>query len=362
MEIQIGGQHSAQEIAEGDIDRRAVVEGTCTDREKLLGGAACFHAQPFGQGHRNVPVIRCAATGAEDTEEVVGSPRIDGEIGVEHRRHQHRAAIVRFDLGLDVVGVRARPERAAQRRPHSGRLAELLREPDERIRGGYLRLDRRRTGTLVDLHLGIELQIEQPAARLAQGIEKHVPVREVGEQRRQIGESLVERRNVDIGGLHEIFTDAVDDRMRRFVGDDVVRQTGENGLAGQIAPGIGAAGLEITEHDAVDTGIVEGIGLAHRMRKQIEAAGCGGPLLRRDVGRMRDFPPVNAPAQRRLESLQGLAGDRIDHLLMEARIGVARSKASGNQQIWIVEVHRLVVRLGGPVVVDDRKSLPDRAG
>jgi hypothetical protein len=75
---------------------------------------------------------------------------------------------------------------------------------------------------LVDLHLGIELQIEQPAAGLAQGIEEHLSVREVVKQRRQVGESFMERRNVDVGGFHEIFAYAVDDRMRRFMGDDVV--------------------------------------------------------------------------------------------------------------------------------------------
>jgi hypothetical protein len=74
------------------------------------------------------------------------------------------------------------------------------------------------------------------------------------------------------------------------------------------------------------------------------------------------LPPVNAPAERRFESLQGLAGDRIDHLLMKARIGVARSKTSGDQQFRVVEIYRRVVGLVGTVVVDDREPLPYRSG
>jgi hypothetical protein len=77
---------------------------------------------------------------------------------------------------------------------------------------------------------------------------------------------------------------------------------------------------------------------------------------------MRDLPPVNLAAEGSLEPLQGLAGYRIDHLLMEARIGVAWRKASGDQQLGVVEVHRGVAGLVGAVVVDDRESLPTGPG
>ena len=60
-------------------------------------------------------------------------------------------------------------------------------------------------------------------------------MREVAEQRREVGEALVEGQHVGIGRLGEVGADAVDDGVRHLVRDDVVRQAGEDALAGQVA-------------------------------------------------------------------------------------------------------------------------------
>ena len=57
------------------------------------------------------------------------------------------------------------------------------------------------------------------------------------EQRDDVGEALVERQHVDVGRLEEIAAQAVHDGVRHLVGDDVVRQAGEDGLARQVRPG-----------------------------------------------------------------------------------------------------------------------------
>ena len=70
---------------------------------------------------------------------------------------------------------------------------------------------------------------------------------------------------------------------------------------------------------------------------------------------------MNAPPQGTFEALQGFARYGVDHLLMETRIGVTRSKAAGNQQFRVVEIYWEVVSLGRAVVIDDRESLSDRS-
>src|SRR5260370_34752906 len=144
--------------------------------------------------------------------------------------------------------------------------------------------------------------------------------------------------------------------MRRFMRDDVVRQAGEPGLAGQVAARLGAAGLEIAEQNAVRRGAVEGIGLAHCVRKKIETFGSRCPRRWRGTG-LLDSPPVNLPAESRFEPLQGFACHRVDHLLMEARIGFTRSEASANQQFRVVEVDGCVISLGEAIVVYDSHPL-----
>ena len=51
-----------------------------------------------------------------------------------------------------------------------------------------------------------------------------VGIGEVQEQRDQIGEALMKRRHVDVGRFHERRAQAVEQRMRRFVRDDVMAQ------------------------------------------------------------------------------------------------------------------------------------------
>ena len=80
-------------------------------------------------------------------------------------------------------------------------------------------------------------------------------MREVTEQGHDVGERLVERGHVRIRLLHEVASDAVDDRVGHLVHDDVMRQARVDDLAGQVVSLI-LFGLESTR-----TGFREPCGL-----------------------------------------------------------------------------------------------------
>src|SRR5262249_54910039 len=67
-------------------------------------------------------------------------------------------------------------------------------------------------------HGGSELKIVQSPAGLLDRVEKGFLVREVAEQRCEVGESLVKGQHVGIGRLREIGAHAVENRVRYLVG------------------------------------------------------------------------------------------------------------------------------------------------
>ena len=85
---------------------------------------------------------------------------------------------------------------------------------------------------------------------------------------------------------------------------------------------MGAAGAEVAEKNALRVTAVEGIRLRHGVGIEIEHVASRRRRLARALVEAR---PVNTPAEGNLEALQRFAGDRIDHLLMKARIGLGGS-------------------------------------
>ena len=115
-----------------------------------------------------------------------------------------------------------------------------------------------------------EFGLIKPAAGVLDRVDQRIVLREVREQRAQIGEAFVKRQHVGIGGLREIRPDAVDDRVGHLVRDDVLRQTGENELAGKIAALSGLVRGEVAKQNSVRLRAVIGIGLLHRVRVELE--------------------------------------------------------------------------------------------
>ena len=86
--------------------------------------------------------------------------------------------------------------------------------------------------------------------------------REVLEHRHDVGEGLVERQDVDVARLLIAPMQSVEQRMRRLVRDDVVRQTGEHHAAERLVVGLGAHLGKIAEQQRDLLGTVIGVGLA----------------------------------------------------------------------------------------------------
>ena len=74
----------------------------------------------------------------------------------------------------------------------------------------------------------------QVAARPGDLVRQHFRKREVLKERDDVGEGFVERQDVRVGRLHEVLVEAVEQRMRRLVRDDVVRQAREDHAAGEL--------------------------------------------------------------------------------------------------------------------------------
>ena len=119
----------------------------------------------------------------------------------------------RARVGLARLPVAVRsgaPKRVAQRRAPPGRPAELLRELAEQV---------------------LAVQI---AARARDLVSQHARIGEVLEQRDDVGERLVEGGHVGVARLVEARMHAVEQRVRGFVRDDVVRQAGEDHRARRV--------------------------------------------------------------------------------------------------------------------------------
>ena len=158
-----------------------------------------------------------------------------------------------------------------------------------------------------------------------------VRVREVEEQRHEIGEPFVERRHVDVGRDEKHRPQAVEQRVRGLVHDDVVAQ----GRADQTLPhhesGRVGTGVEIAERQIAALAAVAGIAAAKAERPddqpQRTVGGHGGR-------------PGDVAAERAPEGRVGQAADGIDHLQMKVAVQRRRREAARQQQVGIVEIER----------------------
>ena len=224
----------------------------------------------------------------------------------------------------------------AQRRAAAGGPAELLRELREQA-------------------LGVQV-----AARPADLALQHRRVREVLEERHDVGERLVECVDVRVARLVESRVDAVEEGVRHLVRDDVVRQAGEDERPRDVMDVLGRDG-EISEQQRLLLRAVVGVPVPQRVWVDAQSPhelpsvlAVGGPE-----------PPVrperHAP-ERPLEVPNRGHGDRVDHLLVELRIGLRRQQAVLREQVWVVEVHRSVDHVAGGIAVHDLDVLADRPG
>ena len=228
----------------------------------------------------------------------------DVEERIHHRGDQQLAARVLLLIFRHVHVVLAGREldRAAQRLAAHGRElgAHLLRQAEQH----RLRAVPRASRYLAAMSL------PSPRALRSSSAPDHIGQRKHRQQRHDVGEALVERRLVGRRRLQIAPAQAVEDRVRRLVRDDVVRQAGVDRLA--------ARPREVTEEYSPVVPGIERVGVREGVRG--------------DVNLVAVRAPWNAPAEREFELRQRSHDDRIDVLRVE---------------LWIVE-QPLVVAFRSP--------------
>ncbi len=346
-QVDVGGDQGPQVVAEGDVDRRAVVESPDAHSQDVVGGLGGLLRQPSDQIRVDLPRSEHAAPPGGDAQQIDDARLVDAQEGIEHRGDQDRPAGVGFTGAVDLlrVGLLRPPfpgrsvdlaQGIPQRAPPPDRLAELLGE------------------------LGEQVLFRQIAAGLGDLVAQHLGVGEVLEERHDVGEGLVEGQDVDVARLDEAPVHAVQQGVGRLVGDDVMGEAGEDRAAGEDALGAGRRGGKVAEQERLLDGAVVGVGLAQRMGVDAQAAHelVAVPACP-PVGRHR---PERTPAEGLLEVADGRHRDRIDHLLVKLGVALRRRQPILRQQMGIVEVHRRVAGAVGVIHVDHLEVFPDRPG
>ena len=323
-DLEVRRDERAEIVAEREIDRRAVVERPHADRQQVAGGLRGLVGEPFDQVGMQRAFRQHAAAARGDADEIDGAPLVDPEKRIEHGGDEDRAALVgllraheRRRIGLEPrPGPRRRidaADRAAQRPVPTRRLAEL------------------------DRQLGQQVARAQVAAGPGDLVAQHAGQREVLEQRDQVGEGLVERERVRIARVEQGRVDAVEDRVRRLVGHDVLGQAREHGAAGIDASRIGVRGREVAEEQRLALRIVERVLLPQRVRVDAQLTDIDGC-----VGALHVRRPQHAAPEGVLEVLDRPHRHRVHHLLVELRVGFGRREPALGEQGAIVEVDGLV--------------------
>ena len=234
--IGVGGDHRAQELAERDVDRRAVVERANAHRQHVLRRLRRFGGEPRRPGPdaarraagrrcrrwRAGAGRRCACRRCRGTRR---TPRRRG-----WRRARAAASVVSYSAGSGLCGrqllvagsILPIASRSAPRSPLDA--AELAGQLAEQV-----------------------LLVAQVAARARDLVPQDLREREVLQQRDDVGERLVKGADVGVGRLQEVPVHAVEQRMRGLVRDDVVRQAGEDHAAGHVIAGVVLDRLEVAE-------------------------------------------------------------------------------------------------------------------
>ena len=216
IELEVRRHDRAQVVAEGDVDRRAVVERADAHLEDVLRRVRRLVGEPVDQVGMQLPGGQDAGAVGRDPQQIGDAALVDRQEGVEDGGDEDRAAIVRLGQVRVVVriGLARLPlagllvdlaDRVAERAALAGRLAELLRE------------------------LAQEVLAREVAARRGDLVAQHVGEGEVLEERDEVRERLVEGEHVGIARLVEAAVHAVEQRVRHLVRDDVVGEAGEDG-------------------------------------------------------------------------------------------------------------------------------------
>ena len=144
----------------------------------------------------------------------------------------------------------------------------------------------------------------------------------------------MEAEHVGLNRLVELRPQPVEQRVRRLVRDDVVRQRREHQTTWYRVASRLLAGAKVSERQAVVVAIVVGVLFRERERPDAQAQGVAAP------GRQAASPGDVAPecaAERRI----GQAADGVDHLKVELTVVRRGRQSILQQQVGMIEIQRL---------------------
>ena len=179
-EIRVCGDDRAQEVPEGDLDRRQVVERAHAHVEDVAGGLGSLLRQPVHEIGMEVALRKHTGALRRDAPEIVDARLVDLLEGLEHRADEEVASGVWFDFRL--VELRVRPARlpVALCVGEAERVPEAVRLPD---RSAELRSNGTELAPLLEV-----------SANRADLLPEHGALREVLEERDQVREPFVQAR------------------------------------------------------------------------------------------------------------------------------------------------------------------------
>src|SRR6185369_14075531 len=223
------------------------------DVENVTRRLRSFVCEPADEIGMNRAVRQDSATARVDPQQVSGARFVDRRKRVEHSGDENRPALMWFLYFLVIrrVGFQRNPfarlveasDRVTQRATLPGRASELQRQTAEN------RLRPQVTAGATDLSL------------------EDLGYREVLHQRDDVSERFMQREHVIVRGLVEATMHAVADRVRRFMGHDVVREASVDFAAGHMIAGISRRSHEIPKQQTYKQRDVISVRLAKRVRR-----------------------------------------------------------------------------------------------
>ncbi len=344
FQVAIRRNQRAQILTELHVSRRAVVDGADANREELAGHVTRFAGERFHQRLAERRRSERLRLDTRDAKVPVGLSAHDRHERFEDGRDEHRPQQVRIELG--VVAGRAALCPRQNVRIEGGKAVDV----DARPQRGFLS---RRAPGIAELAREVREQ-RKPArihVRLANRPFHHVGVREVKEQRHEVGESFVEGGHVHVRRHEKRLTQPVEERVRRFVRDDVVaeRRADQPLLHGE-ARGI-RAGVEVAEREVAALAAVARVSAT-------KAEWPHDQPMRPAPGRGRR--PADVAAERSLERRIGQAADGVHHLQMNLTVRWRRCEAAREQQQRVVEVERSARERRRDAVAPDIEERADR--
>src|SRR5678815_2423613 len=157
---------------------------------------------------------------------------------------------------------------------------------------------------------------------------------------------------VDVCILHEARPKPIQERVRCFMHDDVVRETGVDQLPRYIAARFSLGCRKLSEGQSNFLVVVVGVGFLHSMGEYRE-----GLLFRGAFG-----AEPNLSAQRTIKVAQHVADNRVNHLLVELRVPVAGFDSAVSDDVRMLQINRRMQGFSLETLIDHPHATPDGAG